>query len=124
MSDKIAELVKGVTKGTTVAKIVKSDAKEKTKAVKAAVAKVEKAKVAKKVHAKSKFGHWVDSVRGRLDELLSVGGTVQEIAEKAGVTVARVHQHIGDLRAQERGVWGPKVQVVSADGKVKVNLPV
>lgn len=71
---------------------------------------------------KSRFGHWADSVRGRLDELLEEGGTITEIAEKAEVSVQRVRQHLRDLRAQERGKWGPKVTVHNADGVYQVTL--
>lgn len=97
-----------------VEQVLKAEEKAATKAE----------KKAKKAHAKSPFGHWADSVRGRLDELLGRDGgiTLQEAAEKAGVPITRVRQHIGDLRAQERGVWGPKVQVTEHDGKVFVKL--
>lgn len=84
------------------------------------------AKTARKVHAKTLFGHWQDSVRGTLDTLLAVapdnGLTVAQLAEKANVSEARVRVHLGDLRQQHDGHWGPNVTVCNVGGKYSAML--
>jgi len=79
----------------------------------------DKASKASKVHQWSTFGHWSDSVRGILDNLLDTTEqaalTVAQLAAEASkltlalgqpqVTEARVRQHLGDLQTQANGGW-------------------
>jgi len=119
--EKLAAVAAAATKAAKGSEKVEKplDAKAEKAVAKVAKEEQKKEKVAK---AKTPFGHWRDSARGRLDEAMAEGGTLDEIAEKCGVTIGRVRSHIGDLRAQERGEWGPKVVVTTVDGKVSVKL--
>jgi len=60
-------------------------------------------------HNVTRFGHWADSTRGKLDIALDTtedkAQTVQEIAKSTGATETQVRVHLGNLRKQQGGAW-------------------
>lgn len=97
----------------TVAK--KKAAKKKTVAKKKA-APAKKAAPKKVEDVSPLGGHRPGSQGAKMDAALLAGGTVEQVAKKAGVTASRIHGHIQFLKKNRK----VSVKVDDKTGKVKV----
>ena len=93
---------------TTETKVEKPEKKHKSKKAKAKIDKP------KKESAKNAYGHRIGTTAADIDEALEKGGTLEDIAKKAGCKIGRVKGHIRGLEMKH------ETKCVEKDGKYSI----